>query len=433
MVKFCSSLLCAVTLLVAAPLVSAPAFAQDEVAEKPAGKKKGKKKKARGAAEAVASSLPGKAVTKAELAALDSEPYGRAVDVFVAGEGNPYASIRIPDIINADGTLVAMAEGRYQDTDQGQNDLIVSISKDGGRKWSKPVVAAASKGATFNNPCLIYDRNSRQIVLFFQRYPEGIKERTPDIPTGWEDERCIRNFVCFSKNGRKWSKPKDVTKFTKNEGVTITCSGPNPGVQLTRGKHKGRLVVPLNEGPFGNWTLAAAYSDDGGKSWNIGRKSDAGRGINEVSIAETEEGGLLVVSRAWGGGVRKVAYSEDGGESWGPVNDHPELPSPNCQNGLTRYSFADDATLGSRGRILFSSPTQGRTNGVIKMSYDDGKTWPVAKSVGAGNYSYSVLCPVKPGVAGVLFEVNGHPIRHIRFAPFSISWLTDGEDDGLPR
>lgn len=431
--KFCSSLLCAVTLLVAAPLVSAPAFAQDEVAEKPAGKKKGKKKKARGAAEAVASSLPGKAVTKAELAALDSEPYGRAVDVFVAGEGNPYASIRIPDIINADGTLVAMAEGRYQDTDQGQNDLIVSISKDGGRKWSKPVVAAASKGATFNNPCLIYDRNSRQIVLFFQRYPEGIKERTPDIPTGWEDERCIRNFVCFSKNGRKWSKPKDVTKFTKNEGVTITCSGPNPGVQLTRGKHKGRLVVPLNEGPFGNWTLAAAYSDDGGKSWNIGRKSDAGRGINEVSIAETEEGGLLVVSRAWGGGVRKVAYSEDGGESWGPVNDHPELPSPNCQNGLTRYSFADDATLGSRGRILFSSPTQGRTNGVIKMSYDDGKTWPVAKSVGAGNYSYSVLCPVKPGVAGVLFEVNGHPIRHIRFAPFSISWLTDGEDDGLPR
>lgn len=434
MVKFCSSLLCAVTLLVAAPLVSAPACAQDEVAEKPAGKKKGKKKKARKAGEApAAATLPGKPATKAELTALDSEPYGRAVDVFVAGEGNPYASIRIPDIINADGTLVAMAEGRYQDTDQGQNDLIVSISKDGGRKWSKPVVAAASKGATFNNPCLIYDRNSRQIVLFFQRYPEGIKERTPDIPTGWEDERCIRNFVCFSKNGRKWSKPKDVTKFTKNEGVTITCSGPNPGVQLTRGKHKGRLVVPLNEGPFGNWTLAAAYSDDGGKSWNIGRKSDAGRGINEVSIAETEEGGLLVVSRAWGGGVRKVAYSEDGGESWGPVNDHPELPSPNCQNGLTRYSFADDATLGSRGRILFSSPTQGRTNGVIKMSYDDGKTWPVAKSVGAGNYSYSVLCPVKPGVAGVLFEVNGHPIRHIRFAPFSISWLTDGEDDGLPR
>ena len=295
-------------------------------------------------------------------------------------------------------------------------------------------MAAASKGATFNNPCLIYDQASKQIVLFFQRYPQGIKERTPDIPTGWKDDRCIRNFVCFSRNGKKWSAPRDVTQFTKNEGVTITCSGPNPGVQITRGKHKGRIVVPLNEGPFGNWTLAAAFSDNGGKSWKIGKKSDAGRGINEVSIVETSEGGLFVVSRAWGGGLRKVAYSEDGGESWGPVNDHPELTSPNCQNGLTRYSHEDDASLGGRGRILFSSPTTGsRTNGIIKMSYDDGKTWPVEKRVGDGPFSYSVLCPVKPGVAGILYEVNGHPIKHIRFAPFSISWLTDGEDTGMKK
>ena len=384
-------------------------------------------------AKSAAVSLPGKPATAEELAELNSEPYSRAVDVFVAGQGNPYTSIRIPDIINANGTLVAMAEGRYQDTDQGQNDLIVSLSKDGGKTWSKPTVAASSKGATFNNPCLIYDRDKKQIVLFFQRYPEGVKERTTNIPTGWKDKRCIRNFVCTSQNGKKWSTPKDVTKFTKNEGVTITCSGPNPGVQLTRGKHAGRIVVPLNEGPFGNWTLAAAYSDNGGKAWKIGNKSEAGRGINEVSVVETENGGLFVVSRAWGGNLRKVVYSDDGGKTWGPISDHPELPSPNCQNGLTRYSFADDAALGNRGRILFSSPTNGRSNGVIKMSYDDGKTWPVARHVGNGAYGYSVLCPVKPGVAGVLFEVNGKPVRHIRFAPFSISWLTGGQDNGLSQ
>lgn len=427
MARISSFLLCAAAVLAAAPHFSV-ARAQDDTPPVTRSKKKKGKKKQSGQAW-----LVGKPAGKAELKELDSEPYSRGIEVFVAGEGNPYASIRIPDIINAGGILVAMAEGRYQNTDQGQNDLIVSVSKDGGRKWSKPVVAAASKGATFNNPCLIYDREADQIVLFFQRYPEGVKERHPDIPTGWQDKRCIRNFVCFSRNGTRWSKPKDVTRFTKNEGVTITCSGPNPGVQLTRGEHKGRLVVPLNEGPFGNWTLAAAYSDNGGKKWSIGKKSDAGRGINEVSVVETETGGLFVVSRAWGGNLRKVAYSEDGGETWGPVNDHPELPSPNCQNGLTRYSYADDAALGSRGRILFSTPTNGRNDGIIKMSYDDGKTWPVAKHVGSGPFAYSVLCPVKPGVAGVLFEVNGNPIRHIRFAPFSISWLTDGEDDGLAK
>ena len=149
-------------------------------------------------AKSAAVSLPGKPATAEELAELNSEPYSRAVDVFVAGQGNPYTSIRIPDIINANGKLVAMAEGRYQDTDQGQNDLIVSVSKDGGKTWSKPTVAASSKGATFNNPCLIYDRDKKQIVLFFQRYPEGVKERTRNIPTGWQDKRCIRNFVCTS-------------------------------------------------------------------------------------------------------------------------------------------------------------------------------------------------------------------------------------------
>ena len=196
MMKISSIILCAATLLVAAPVSYTSAFAQDEHAAEQPAKKKGKKKK-----KDKATSLAGKAASKSELAALDSEPYGRAVDVFVAGEGNPYASIRIPDIINANGLLVAMAEGRYQDTDQGQNDLIVSTSRDGGKTWSKPVVAAASKGATFNNPCLIYDQKANQIVLFFQRYPQGIKERTPDIPTGWKDERCIRNFVSFSRNG----------------------------------------------------------------------------------------------------------------------------------------------------------------------------------------------------------------------------------------
>lgn len=371
-----------------------------------------------------------KATAKSDKSAKSDIPYEHAVDVFVAGDGNPYKSIRIPDIIKAGPFLVAMAEGRYSNSDQGQNDLIVSISKDG-KIWSKPTVAAASEGATFNNPCLIYDKEAKQLVLFFQRYPKGVKERNPDIPTGYEDERCIRNFVSFSKNGKKWTKPHDVTKTTKHEDVTITCSGPNPGVQLTRGKHAGRLCVPLNEGPFGNWKLACAYSDDHGKTWKIGEQSAAGGGVNEVSMVETDEGGLLIVSRSWGGGGnRKVAYSEDGGETWGSISAHDELPSPNCQNGLTRYSHADDGSKGGRSRIIFSSPTDGRNNGVIKMSYDDGKTWPVSKLIGEGPFAYSVLTPVKPGVVGVLFEKNGNPITHIKFTTFTLNWLTDGEDSG---
>ncbi len=378
----------------------------------------------------IISTAEAKPATKAK-STKGKEPHERTVDVFVAGDGNEYKSIRIPDIVKAGKMLIAMAEGRYENTDQGKNDLIVSTSRDGGKTWSKPTVAAASEGATFNNPCLIYDEGAKMVVLFFQRYPAGVHERDKDIPTGHEDERCIRNFVSFSRNGKKWTKPRDVPEFTKNEGVTITCSGPNPGVQIKHGEHKGRLVVPLNEGPFGNWTLAAAYSDDHGKTWKIGKKSTPGKGINEVSIAETDEGGLIVVSRAWGGNTRRVVYSEDGGETWGETIAHPELPSPNTQNGLVRYSFEDDEKLGGKSRLVFSTPTNGRNEGTIKMSYDNGKSWPVEKLLIPGPFAYSTLTPVKPGVMGCLYEVNSGQITTIRFATFSIKWLTDGEDTGV--
>lgn len=364
---------------------------------------------------------------------LDSLPYEDAVEVFAAAKGGPHKSIRIPCIVNAGGTLIAVAEGRYNHGDQSENDMIVSISKNEGKTWTAPVIAAKSdNGSTFNNPCLIYDPAAKQTMLFFQRYPKGVKERD-GLPLDLKDPRALRNFVCFSKNGKKWTKPLEVTQVTRHEDCATSCSGPNPGVLLTRGKHKGRLVVAFNEAAkFGNWHITAAYSDDHGKTWKMGEgRSANGYGINEVSSVETEEGGVLVIARNQNGGGKKcVARSEDGGDTWSEVKHHPELPCVVCQNGLTRYSFSDDAKLGHRGRILFSAPKgPGRNNGMIKMSYDDGETWPIEKSLGPGPFAYSALCPLKPGYVGLLFETNDG--RTIKFAKISIKWLTDGADTGL--
>ncbi len=375
-----------------------------------------------------------KKAKKTADSAHTATPYSEGVDVFVAGDDNPYTSIRIPCIIKAGKKLIAVAEGRYKDTDQGENDLIASISTDDGATWSKPDVIAKSKGATYNNPCLIYDEEKKLTILFFQRYPQGVKERTKDIPTGYQDERCIRNFVMSTKDGKKWSKPKDITRTTKHDDVTTTCSGPNPGVQIRHGKHKGRLVAPMNEGPYGHWKVAACYSDDHGKTWKIGEHCAPDSGVNEVSVIETDEGGLLIVSRASKGNNRMLTYSEDGGETWGEVTPHKDLPSPGfgCQNGMARYSFEDQAKLGGKSRIIYSSPAGGnRANGIIKMSYDNGKTWPVSKGIGNGPFAYSVLTYVKPGTMGILYEVEAKPLTTIKFAPFTIEWLTDGEDTGL--
>ena len=363
-------------------------------------------------------------------------PYEKAVDVFVPGKENPYAAIRIPCIVNAGGTLIAVAEGRHSAGDQSNNDMIVSVSKNGGKKWSKVHEAAkADDGSSLGNPCLIYDAEKKQTMLFYQRYPQGVKEQGPTFPSvGWEEDKdkALRNFVTFSKDGKHWTKPVEVTTTTRHADCSIICSGPNPGVQLTQGPHKGRLVVVCNEAvKFGNWHITAAYSDDHGKTWKIGEKSESGKGINEISSVELPEGHVFVVSRSYAGGdTRRIATSEDGGETWGTVETHDELPSYNCQNGLTRYSFEEDEKYGGKSRIIFSASSPGRINGFIKMSYDEGKTWPVKKNIGLGEFAYSALCTVKPGVVGLLFESEKHTIK---FTTFSIKWLTNGKDTGIGK
>ncbi len=369
--------------------------------------------------------------------ASEDYPLDKAVTVFSAGEGNPYASIRIPALITIDkGKLMAFAEGRYSNADQGQNDIIMSYSVNGGKTWSKTKVIAKANGATFNNPCPVYDAASKTITVVFQRYPEGVHERDANIPEGWEDKRCIRNFMIQSKNGgTSWSKPVDITSTTKRPtGVTIMASGPNAGVQLTTGPHKGRLLIPMNEGPFGQWTISSIYSDDAGKSWKIGQATNNMTGqVNETSIAELDNGGVVMVARRWGNAnCKRIVWSEDGGETWGTVEEARDLFCDNTQNSLLSYSLASEPQYGSKSRLLFSGASASRRiDGQVALSYDNGKTWPVKKILGKGGFAYSSLAMVQPGVVGVLYEENANNIKKLKFAPFTIKWLTDGEDTGV--
>ena len=300
-------------------------------------------------------------------------PTDRAVTVFSAGEGNPYASIRIPALLSiGKGQLLAFAEGRYKNTDQGENDIIMSVSKNGGKTWSRPRAIAKAHGATFNNPCPVYDAKTRTVTVVFQRYPAGVKERQPNIPDGWDDEKCIRNFMIQSRNGgSSWTKPQEITKTTKRpSGVDIMASGPNAGTQLKSGAHKGRRVIPMNEGPFGKWVISCIYSDDGGKSWKLSQPTANMKGmVNETSIAETDNGGVVMVARHWGAGkCRCIAWSWDGVESWGPVWDAPELFCDSNHNSLMTYSLSDQPAYGGKSRILFSGEAVNGNLGIFGAS-----------------------------------------------------------------
>jgi sialidase-1 len=88
-----------------------------------------------------------------------------------------------------------------------------------------------------------------------------------------------------------------------------------------------------------------------------------------------------------------------------------------------------------RNRILFSNPasTTARENLTVRLTYDEGKTWPVARQVHAAPAAYSCLA-VLPDMTVACFYERGdnHPYEKLTLARFNVEWLTEGRNS-LPK
>lgn len=359
------------------------------------------------------------------------------VDVFVP-KTDGFASIRIPSVVvTKSGTVLAFAEGRAADADQAKNKVALKRSTDGGKTWGKIATIAEDGDKAMNNPCAVIERAGGQVLVMYQSYPAGVDERSGTIRPGYEGDRVVRNWVIASDDdGATWSTPREVTKETKREtAVTTVASGPGIGIQLRHGQHAGRILIPFNEGPFGVWNIYAAYSDDKGKTWEMGEVApggliDAGKDkktstVNEAQFVELKDGRVRFNVRRWAGkAVRKTCVSEDGGATWSKVEDVPELADPSCMASVFRFT---DPADGGKSRILFSGPqSTKRENGTVFLSYDEGKTWPVKRVLCKDAFAYSCLTALPDGTIGCLYEAGG--TSRIVFARFTLGWLTEGKD-----
>ena len=354
-------------------------------------------------------------------------------DVFTSGKEG-YASIRIPSVIaTRSGSVLAFAEGRQRPTDQAENDIVMKRSTDGGKSWSPLQVLHDDGAHSLNNPTVVQDHRSGRIFLWYQRIPAHLKEQSANTATGLDGPDIYRNFILTSDDdGQTWAAPQDVTRTTKRpERATTIASGPGSGLQLSRGPHKDRLIIPFNEGPYGRWQNYAVFSDDGGRTWTCGDDVPGalvpdGKGgersqINEVQMAELPDGSVMLDSRQFAGArVRRTSLSQDGGRTWSPVSEIPDLTDPSCMASTIRYSFPEgDAP----GLMLHSGPDSAkRERGTIYTSVDNGKTWPTKRVLYAGPFAYSVLCRLPDMSAGCLFEADNY--GRIVFARLSTDWFT---------
>ena len=352
-------------------------------------------------------------------------------DVFVAGD-SIYDTFRIPAIVTTnDGTLLAFCEARRNDrSDNGDIDIVLKRSSDMGRTWSDLQVIWDDGTNTSGNPCPVVDRETGRIWL----------------PMTWnlgsDHERKImdgksafprRVYIASSgDDGRTWSKPIEISDSTRQDHWRWYATGPGNGIQIERGPHRGRLVVPANHSDHDRgegvhpYRSHVFYSDDHGQTWKLGGILDAG--TNESTIVELEDGSILDNMRSYHGKNRRaIATSSNGGETWSETKLDDALIEPVCQANMIRANFSDPET-GTPGRILFSNPASvKRERLTVRLSLDDGATWPHAKVIYPGSAAYSCMTMLPDGDVGLLFERDTY--FRISFTHFPIDELEQETED----
>jgi sialidase-1 len=346
----------------------------------------------------------------------------RETDVFVSGRDG-YHTYRIPAmILTQKGTLLAFCEGRKNDRgDSGDIDTLLKRSRDGGTTWSPMQVVAEDGPNTIGNPCPVVDRSTGTIWLLLTRNLGGDSEAEIKDRTGQGTREVW--VTKSTDDGVTWSKPVEITAATKAPDWTWYATGPGVGIQL----RSGRLLIPCDHNLAGSKVRRShvIYSDDHGATWKLG--GVLGDHTNECQAVELADGSVMINMRSYHGKNRRaVAVSKDGGLTWSDLRLEEALVEPVCQASFLRYT--DER--GGRNRLLFSNPASTkREKMTVRLSYDEGKTWPAAKQLCAGPAAYSCLAVLPDRTIGCLYERGeGHAYEKIVLARFGLEWLTDGAD-----
>lgn len=255
----------------------------------------------------------------------------------------------------------------------------------------------------------------------------------------FKEESTSTLMLCYSDDdGKTWTGHTSLNAQVKEKYMSFIGPGPGCGIVLKHGAHKGRIVFSIYYGtrvfPL-RLSCCVIYSDDGGKHWKRGQSPNdmrmvdgkqlssltirADQMLTESQLIEQEDGTLKYFMRNHDKAHSiAVAYSKDGGESWEDFHLDHNLPQPVCQTSVLKLTGTEKPTV----VLLNPADRKKRENGTVRLSEDDGETFPYSRQLKAGSFVYSTLTQLPNGHIGAAFEPDT-ACKEILFAEFSTDWI----------
>ncbi|HEP1082313.1 TPA: exo-alpha-sialidase, partial [Pasteurella multocida] len=236
-------------------------------------------------------------------------------------------------------------------------------------------------------------------------------------------------------NGKTWVNPIDITSQVKKDWMRFFGTGPGVGIQTKN----GNLVLPVYYSNLSGMESAALIiSQDGGKSWELGKSPNDTRlngydsrtspsntnRLTEAQLVELDNGDIKLFMRNQSGKVM-MSTSKDGGYTWVSTEKINELNHGYSQLSVIKYS----KKINGKEYIVFSGQSESgqsgdalRRNGKLflgEVQEDGSIVWKINKLVRdiqssglakqngrsyPNGYVYSSMAELGDGSIGLAYE-----------------------------
>lgn len=390
----------------------------------------------------------------AKVLSVKDNPLRVGVSVRNGGQDGVHSS-RIPALATTKkGTLLAVFDARNTTPRDLQGDIDIALHRsfDKGETW-EPMQIVLDMGEWgglpekyngVSDPCILVDENSDDIYITglwmhglldakTGKWIDGLTEKSTKWLHQWSrkgsqpglgvKQTCQFLIAKSTDDGATWSKPQNITTKTKHPEWWLYSPTSGHGITMS----DGTLVFPTQgrdkKGtPFSNIT----WSKDNGKTWTASNpafydeKATYGN-TTECTVVELRDGSLMLNMRDDRNKVgsevhgaepsvngRRICVTSDMGQTW---KEHPTsreaLIEPTCSASLHRHKYIEDGQ--EKSILLFSNPSarKSRTKMTLKVSFDDGKTWPEDRWILYDEYrsaGYSTITSIDENTIGIFYE-----------------------------